>query len=160
MSKAFAMTGWRLGYAAGPKEIVEAMAKVQSHTTSHPASMAQVAGEAALREAGQDVLRMAAELERRRDAIVAILARLPGLTCVPPAGAFYVFPNVTGLFGRTIGGRTVTCGQDVAEALLETARVAVVPGEAFGSSDHIRISFSCAMDRIEEGLRRMAEAIA
>ena len=160
MSKAFAMTGWRLGYAAGAREIVDAMAKVQSHTTSHPASMAQVAGEAALREAGDDVRRMAAEFERRRDAIVALLAKLPGFTCVPPAGAFYVFPNVSGLFGRVIGGRKVTCGQDVAEALLETARVAVVPGEAFGSADHIRISFSCAMDVIEEGLRRIGEAIA
>jgi len=159
MSKAFAMTGWRLGYAAGPKPIVDAMAKVQSHTTSHPASMAQVAGEAALREAGEDVARMAAEFERRRDVIVALLALLPGVTCVPPAGAFYVFPNVTGLFGRTVGGRTVASGQDVAEALLEAARVAVVPGEAFGSRDHIRISFSCSMERIRDGLRRIGEAI-
>ncbi len=159
MSKAFAMTGWRVGYAAGPKEIIEAMAKVQSHTTSHPASMAQVAGEVALREAGEDVRRMAAEFERRRDAIVALLAKLPSVTCVPPAGAFYVFPNISGLFGRSIGGRVVTCGQDVAEALLETARVAVVPGEAFGSRDHIRISFSCARERIEEGFRRIGEAI-
>jgi len=159
MSKAFAMTGWRLGYAAGPREIVDAMAKVQSHTTSHPASMTQVAGEVALREAGEDVRRMASEFERRRDAIVALLAKLPGLTCVPPAGAFYVFPNVTGLFGRAIGGREVASGQDVAEALLETARVAVVPGEAFGSPDHIRISFSCAMERIEEGMRRIGAAI-
>ncbi len=158
MSKAFAMTGWRVGYAAGPKELIDAMGKVQSHATSHPASMAQVAGAAALREAGEDVARMAAEFERRRDATLALLARLPGFSCVPPAGAFYVFPNVSGLFGRAIGGRTVRCGQDVSEALLETARVAVVPGEAFGSRDHIRISFSCAMERIEEGLRRIGEA--
>jgi aspartate aminotransferase len=80
--------------------------------------------------------------------------------CVPPAGAFYVFPNVSGLFGRAIGGRTIASGQDLSEALLETARVAVVPGEAFGSRDHIRISFSCAMERIEEGLRRIGAAIA
>jgi aspartate aminotransferase len=158
MSKAFAMTGWRLGYAAGPKEIVDAMAKVQSHTTSHPASMSQVAGEVALREASDDVRRMAAEFEKRRNAIVAMLSKLDGLTCVPPDGAFYVFPNVSGWFGRAIGGKTVTCGQDVAEALLTTARVAVVPGEAFGSRDHIRISFSCAMDRIEDGLRRIGDA--
>jgi aspartate aminotransferase len=158
MSKAFAMTGWRLGYAAGPKEFVDAMGKVQSHTTSHPTSISQFAGEIALREAENDVRRMAAEFEKRRDAIVARLAELSGLTCVPPAGAFYVFPNVSGWFGRAIGGRTVTCGQDVAEALLETARVAVVPGEAFGSRDHIRISFSCGPQRIEEGLRRIGEA--
>jgi len=78
---------------------------------------------------------------------------------VPPAGAFYVFLNVSGLFGRSIGRRVVTSGQDVAEALLETARVAVVPGEAFGSPDHIRISFSCAMETIEEGMKRIGEAI-
>jgi aspartate aminotransferase len=160
MSKAFAMTGWRLGYAAGPKEIIEAMAIVQSHTTSHPSSISQVAGEAALRGAEPDVRRMAAEFEARRDVAVGLLARLRGVTCVPPAGAFYLFPNVSGLFGRAIGGRTVASGQDVSEALLETARVAVVPGEAFGSSDHIRISFSCAMERIEEGMRRIGAAIA
>ena len=159
MSKAFAMTGWRLGYAAGPKAIIDAMAKVQSHTTSHPASITQAAGEAALRQAGEDVRKMAVAFERRRDAIVALIAKLPRVTCVPPAGAFYVFPNVSGLFGRTIGGRVVTCGQDVAEALLAAARVAVVPGEAFGSSDHIRISFSCEMAQIEEGLQRIGDAI-
>lgn len=160
MSKAFAMTGWRVGYAAGPKEIVDAMAKVQSHTTSHPASMAQVAGEAALREAGEDVRRMAAEFERRRDAMVARLAELPSVTCVPPAGAFYVFPNVSGLFGRSINKRVVTCGQDVAEALLETARVAVVPGEAFGSREHVRISFSCSRETIAEGLSRIGASLS
>jgi aspartate aminotransferase len=160
MSKAFAMTGWRIGYAAGPKEIVDAMAKVQSHTTSHPASMAQVAGEAALRGAGADVARMAAEFEGRRNAIMASIAKLPGVSCVTPDGAFYVFPNVSGLFGRTIGGRVVSCGQDVAEVLLESARVAVVPGEAFGSRDHIRISFSCSRERIDEGLRRIAATLA
>jgi len=159
MSKAFAMTGWRLGYAAGPKSIIDAMAKVQSHTTSHPASISQVAGEAALKGANHDVRRMAVEFESRRNAIIALIAKLPGVTCVPPAGAFYVFPNVSGLFGRKLAGRVVTCGQDVAEALLETARVAVVPGEAFGSSDHIRISFSCAMETIEEGMKRIGEAI-
>ena len=159
MSKAFAMTGWRLGYAAGPKPIIDAMAKIQSHTTSHPSSISQAAGEAALREAGDDVRRMAAEFERRRDAIVGLLGTMPDLRCVAPAGAFYVFPNVSGLFGRTIGGRAIGCGQDVAEALIETARVAVVPGEAFGSADHIRISFSCSMERIEDGMRRIAAAI-
>jgi aspartate aminotransferase len=160
MSKAFAMTGWRLGYAAGPKRIIEAMARVQSHTTSHPASISQAAGEGALSGAADDVLRMAGEFARRRDAMAAGLAAIPGLTLVPPAGAFYAFPNVTGLFGRSIGGRRVASGQDVAEALLETARVAVVPGEAFGSKDHVRLSFSCSMERIDDGLRRLRGALA
>ncbi|HEX4823205.1 MAG TPA: pyridoxal phosphate-dependent aminotransferase [Candidatus Polarisedimenticolaceae bacterium] len=160
MSKAFAMTGWRLGYAAGPRDVIEAMGRVQSHSTSHPAAMAQAAGEVALRWAGDDVRTMTAEFERRRDAIVAGLAKLPGFSCVRPSGAFYVFPNVSALFGRSIGGRTVRSGQDVAEALLDTARVAVVPGEAFGSRDHVRLSFSCALARIEDGLARIAQAIA
>ena len=160
MSKAFAMTGWRLGYAAGPKAIIDAMAAVQSHATSHPASIAQAAGEAALAEAGEDVRAMAKAVAARRDRIVAALAAIPGVSCVPPAGAFYVFPNVSRLFGRSIGGRAVACGQDLAEALLETARVAVVPGEAFGSRDHIRISYSCSRETIDEGMKRIAEALS
>ena len=159
MSKAYAMTGWRLGYAAGPKTIIDAMGKVQSHATSHPSSISQAAGAAALTDAGEDITRMAAEFERRRNSIVGKLKELPGITCVSPAGAFYVFPNVSGLFGRSIGGKKVTSGQEMAEALLESARVAVVPGEAFGSRDHIRISFSCSMETIGEGMRRIGEAL-
>lgn len=160
MSKAFAMTGWRLGYAAGPKAILEAMGKVQSHATSHPASMAQYAGAVALRDAGDAVAAMAREFQARRDAVVRRLEGIPGLTCVRPDGAFYVFPNVSGLFGRTIAGRTLTCGQDVAELLLESARVAVVPGEAFGSARHIRISYSCSIETLDAGLDRIAETLA
>ena len=103
---------------------------------------------------------MAAEFERLRDAIVASLAEFTGVTFVPPAGAFYVFPDIAGLFERAIDGRSVECGQDVAETLLETARFAVVPGKASGSRDHFRISFSCAMERIEGGMRRIGAAIA
>ena len=160
VSKTFAMTGWRLGYAAGPKEIVEAMAKVQSHTTSRPASISQAAAKAALSESEADVRRMAAEFAKRRDFIVEGIAALPGVTLVPPAGAFYVYPNVSGLFGRTIGGRVVRSGQDVAEALLDAARIAVVPGEAFGTTDHVRLSFACSMDRIREARVRLRAALA
>ena len=160
VSKAFAMTGWRLGYAAGPKEIVEAMAKVQSHTTSHPASMSQVAAAAALAESEADVRRMAGKFAERRDVVVEGLGRIPGVTLVPPAGAFYVYPNVSGLFGRTVRGRAVNSGQDVAEALLDAARIAVVPGEAFGTAEHVRLSFACSMDVIREGLARMSRGLA
>jgi aspartate aminotransferase len=160
MSKAFAMTGWRLGYAAGPKAWVEAMGMVQSHATSHPASMTQAAGEAALRRAGDDVRAMAVAFERRRDLMVALLTKVPGFGCVTPAGAFYAFPNISGLFGKAIGGKRVHSGQEVAVALLETARVAVVPGEAFGSAEHIRLSFSCSRERIDQGIARIAAALA
>jgi aspartate aminotransferase len=160
VSKAFAMTGWRLGYAAGPKPILDAMAKVQSHTTSHPASMSQVAAGAALSESEPDVRRMAAKFAERREVIVRGIAATPGLSLVPPAGAFYVYPNVSGLFGKTIGERTVRSGQDVAEALLLAARIAVVPGEAFGTTEHVRMSFACSMARLREGLERLRAALA
>jgi aspartate aminotransferase len=160
MSKAFAMTGWRLGYAAGPKAVIDAMARVQSHSTSHPASISQEAGLAALTSAEDEVRAMVAQFARRREVMVAGLRAIPGITLAAPAGAFYVFPNVSGVFGRAIGGRTITSGQDLAEALLEHARVVVVPGEAFGSPLHVRISFSCETSRIEEGLRRIRALLA
>jgi aspartate aminotransferase len=160
VSKAFAMTGWRLGYAAGPKAIIDAMAKVQSHTTSHPASMSQVAAATALAESEADVRRMAAKFAERRDVMVEGLGQIPGVTLVPPAGAFYVYPNVSGLFGRTVRGRVVSSGQDVAQALLEAGRIAVVPGEAFGTAEHVRLSFACSMDVIREGLARMSQGLA
>jgi len=150
----------RLGYAAGPKEIVDAMAKVRSHTTSHPASISQVAAQAALADSEGDVRRMAAKFAERREVIVEGIGSLPGVTLVPPAGAFYVYPNVAGLFGREIGGRTVRSGQDVAEALLAAARIAVVPGEAFGTTHHVRLSFACSMSRIREGIARLQAALA
>ena len=159
VSKAFAMTGWRLGYAAGPKSIIDAMAKVQSHTTSHPSSMSQVAAAAALTDSDADVRRMAAKFAERRDVMVDGLAKIPGVTLVPPAGAFYVYPNVSGLFGRTVRGRVVKSGQDVAHALLEAGRIAVVPGEAFGTAHHVRLSFACSMDVIREGLLRMTRGL-
>lgn len=160
MSKAFAMTGWRLGYAAGPKAVIDAMARIQSHSTSHPASISQEAGLAALTSAEEEVRAMVAQFARRREVMVAGLRAIPGITLAAPAGAFYVFPNVSGVFGRAIGGRTIGSGQDLAEALLEKAQVVVVPGEAFGSPQHVRLSFSCETPRIEEGLRRIRALLA
>jgi aspartate aminotransferase len=103
---------------------------------------------------------MAARFAERREVVVGGIAGLPGITLVPPAGAFYVYPNVSGLFGRRVGGRIVSSGQDVAEALLEAARIAVVPGEAFGTAEHVRLSFACSMTQIREGLARMKAALA
>jgi len=143
-----------------PTSVVDAMAKVQSHTTSHPASISQVAAQAALADSEADVRRMAAKFAERREVIVEGIGSLPGVTLVPPAGAFYVYPNVAGLFGREIGGRMVRSGQDVAEALLAAARIAVVPGEAFGTTHHVRLSFACSMSRIREGIARLQAALA
>lgn len=160
MSKAFAMTGWRVGYAAAPREIAEAIGRVQSHSTGHPASMSQEAAVAALALDGAAVAAMAREFERRRDEVAAALREIPGVSCVPPEGAFYAFPNVSGLFGKTLAdGGVVRSGQDVALRLLARAHVALVPGEAFGSERHVRLSFACSIERLREGLRRMREAL-
>ena len=160
MSKAFAMTGWRVGWAAAPKAIASEISKVQSHSTGHPPSMAQFASVEAFRSARDTVAAMAREFEARRGVVMGRLAEIPGMRCVPPDGAFYVFPNVSGLFGKTVAGRTLKTGEDVALALLDAAQVAVVPGEAFGSASHVRISFSCSRERIAEGFARMARALA
>jgi aspartate aminotransferase len=159
-SKAFAMTGWRIGYAAGPKGVIDAMGKVQSHATAHPTSISQYASVTALREAEPDVRRMAAEFSERRTEIVKRLAEIPGVSCLAPEGAFYVFPDVTRLLGRRLGDTLVETSQDLSLALLERARVAVVPGEAFGAPGHIRLSFAVSRDRIREGISRIAEALA
>jgi len=132
-----------------------------------PPPAAEVAAEPAKRRsptaaepALADVRRMAAKFAERREVIVRGITATPGLSLVPPAGAFYVYPNVSGLFGRTIGERTVRSGQDVAEALLLAARIAVVPGEAFGTTEHVRMSFACSMARLREGLERLQAALA
>lgn len=156
MSKSYSMTGWRLGYAAGPRDIIDGMAKVQSHSTSNPTSIAQWAGLAALQSAGDDVERMRQEFEVRRDLIMRRLGAIPGIACIPPDGAFYAFPNVSAYFS---GGR-ISSALDLAGYLLENARVAVVPGEAFGSPHHIRLSYACSLSQIEEGMDRIATALA
>lgn len=160
MSKAFSMTGWRLGYAAGPHDVIDAMGKIQSHSTSNPTSIAQWAGLEALRSAEDDVTRMVVEFERRRDAMLERLLSMPGVTCPRPAGAFYAFPNVSAHFGRSHDGGTVGSSLDLAAYLLEGARVAVVPGEAFGAPENIRLSYAASLDDIEEGMTRIAEALA
>ncbi len=159
LSKSYSMTGWRVGYAAGPREIIDAMGKIQSHSTSNATSIAQWAGVEALRSAGADVVRMVAEFERRRDQILAGLRALPGVTCSRPEGAFYAFPNVGAYFGRRAGDRVIDTALDLAAYLLEEARVAVVPGEAFGAPANIRLSYAAPTEQIAEGMERMAGAL-
>jgi aspartate aminotransferase len=162
-SKAYAMTGWRIGYAAGPREVIRAMTDVQSQVTSNPSSVAQWAAVEALGGPQGEVATMAAEFDRRRRLIVSGLNALPGVSCVMPKGAFYAFANVAGLYGRTWtqDGRSSTLrgSLDVAAFLLEQARVAVVPGLDFGSDAHVRLSYATSEALIREGLARMAAAI-
>ncbi|HVN75714.1 MAG TPA: pyridoxal phosphate-dependent aminotransferase [Thermoanaerobaculaceae bacterium] len=159
-SKAFSMTGWRLGYAAGPREIIAACSKVQSHNTSNATSFVQKAAVVALKDCAMDVERMRQEFERRRGAIVYRLRSLPEVSCASPSGAFYVMPNVARYLDREFGGAPVRNTYGLSYYLLKEAHVAVVPGEAFGTDAHVRISFATSMERIEEGCRRIREALA
>jgi aspartate aminotransferase len=163
-SKAYAMTGWRIGYAAGPRELIRAMTDAQSQVTSNPSSIAQWAAIEALTGPQDEVAKMAGEFDRRRRHVITGLNALPGVRCPMPKGAFYAFPNVSGLFGRTWrraeGPHRLGSSLDVTAFLLEAARVAVVPGKDFGSDAHIRMSYATGDALICEGLARMAAAIA
>jgi aspartate aminotransferase len=163
-SKAYAMTGWRIGYAAGDRAVIKAMTDVQSQVTSNPSSVAQWAAVEALTGLQDEVAKMAGEFDRRRRLIVAGLNALPGVRCVMPKGAFYAFANISGLFGRTWrkpeGAVTLKSSLDVTGFLLEEARVAVVPGKDFGSDAHVRLSYATSDTLISEGLARMGAALA
>ncbi len=156
LSKTYAMTGWRLGYVLGPASIVSAMHKLQSQSTSNPTSIVQKAAIAAL-TGSQDCLKeMLTGYIALRDKVVAGLRAIPGLTCASPNGAFYAYPNVSHYFGR--GG--MNSASDVARRLLHDAHVVVVPGEAFGTQEHVRLSYAVADDRLAEGLARMRKFFA
>ena len=155
MSKTFAMTGWRLGYAIAHREIIAALAKIQSHSTSNPSSIAQVAALEALNGDDADVRRMYEAYSERRNWLVPALNRVQGICCLDPDGAFYVFPDIKAFIGRG----PVHDSQSFANFLLDEARVAVVPGAAFGLDQHIRISYATSMERIREGVARIAAAV-
>lgn len=159
VSKAFAMTGWRIGYAAGPKPLIAAMANIQSQSTSNPTSISQKAAVAALRDGDTFTQHMMKEFDRRRRYMVGRLNAMPGVTCLMPTGAFYAFPNVSGIFNRSHGGGKIQTAADLATYLLQEAKVAVVPGEPFGSASHIRLSYATSMEAITHGLERMKTAL-
>lgn len=159
VSKAYAMTGWRIGYAAGPKPLLTAMANIQSQSTSNPCSISQKAAVAALRYGEPFTKTMVMEFDRRRRVMVERLNAMPGVTCRMPTGAFYAFPNVSGLLSKQWKGQPIGSAAGLATYLLNEAQVAVVPGEPFGSDVHIRLSYATAMDAIERGLSRIQEAI-
>jgi aspartate/methionine/tyrosine aminotransferase len=159
-SKAFSMTGWRLGYAAGPREIIAACSKVQSHNTSNATSFVQKAGVVALKECAMDIERMRQEFERRRNFVAYKLRALPRVSCASPSGAFYVMPNVAAYLDREFQGAPIRNTYGLSYYLLKEAHVAVVPGEAFGTDEHVRISFATSTERLEEGMRRIERALA
>ena len=155
LSKTYAMTGWRIGFGLVPPAIVQAMTKLQSHSTSNPCSISQKAAVEALRGPQESVGIMLAEYRRRRDFVVAQLRAIPGVLCNEPQGAFYVYPNVSVAIGRNGIANTLV----LAERLLQEASVAVVPGEAFGTDRHVRISYATSMTELARGLDRIHDFI-
>lgn len=156
LSKTYAMTGWRLGYALGPAAVIKQMSKLQSQSTSNPTSIVQKAAVAALNGSQQCVADMGTEYVQLRDRIVKGIAEIPGLTCYKPEGAFYAYPNVSAYIGRD----GMKSGGDVARRLLTEAHVVAVPGEAFGTNEHIRLSYATTAAEIDRGLGRMKEFFA
>jgi aspartate aminotransferase len=155
LSKTYAMTGWRIGFALAPQEIIGAMMKLQSHSTSNPTSIAQKAAIEAMRGSQDSVTGMLAEYRKRRDFVVARLQKIPGVKITMPKGAFYAYPNISVAFGS---GR-VKSAMDFASELLAKSYVAVVPGEAFGTNEHVRISYATSMTELERGLDRIEKFI-
>jgi aspartate aminotransferase len=156
LSKTYAMTGWRAGFALGPKQIISAMSKLQSQSTSNTTSMVQKAAIAALTSSQACVAEMRADYIKLRDRVLAGFKTIPGLTCTVPQGAFYVYPNVSAFIGK--GG--LKSAADVASKLLTEAHVVVVPGEAFGTTEHIRLSYAVSADVVDKGVERMRDYFA
>jgi len=160
VSKAFAMTGWRVGFTVAPKPVVEAMATLQGQSTTHAAAVAQAAALAALEGPTDDLEMMRGEFDKRRKVMVARLREIPGVKCVEPKGAFYAFPDLSAFIGKkTPEGKKIETDAQLCEWLIEAARVAVVPGSAFHAPGFVRLSYATSMKNVEEGVKRMAEAL-
>jgi aspartate aminotransferase len=154
-SKTFSMTGWRMGYTAGPLEVIKAMGRLQDHMTSNPVTFAQDAAIAAFGDDGGAVEKMRAEFERRAKYMAQRLNSIKGVECSEPTGAFYCFPDVSSHYDRTINGAEIGGSMDFAKALLEQANVALVPGLPFGCDGNVRLSFACSIKQITKGLDRL-----
>lgn len=159
VSKAYAMTGWRIGYAVGPKELIKAMTDIQSQSTSNPTSIAQKASIEALRGPHDSVRRMVREFDERRRVMVDGLHSIKGIRCPTPTGAFYAFPNISRFLWKRHKDRLIKSSTDLADFLLAEAEVSVVPGEAFGRDAHIRLSYATSLENIKEGLKRIGGAL-
>jgi aspartate aminotransferase len=160
LSKSHAMTGWRMGYAAGPDNVIAAMTEIQSQSTSNATSIVQKAAIEALLGDQSFIPKMVAEFKKRREAIVGALNGISGITCATPPGAFYVFPKVSALYGKNYKGKTISTSNDFSEFLLDEANVAVIAGGAFGNDDYIRLSYATSMELIVEGMKRIDGAVA
>lgn len=160
VSKAYSMTGWRLGFAAGPPDIINGMAKIQSHTTSNACSVSQKAGLEALTGPQHDVAKMVAEFQRRRNYMLTRLQAIPNVSCFKPRGAFYIFPNFSAYYAKEFNNTPIRNSYGLAYYLLKEANVAIVPGDAFGADDCIRLSYATSMPNIEKAMDRIIEALS
>ena len=160
VAKTYAMTGWRVGWLVGPADVVKAATNLQSHATSNVANVSQVAAVEALTGDLSAVADMRAAFDRRRQTMVAMLDAIPGVTCPTPEGAFYCYPSVKGVLGRTLRGRTPQTSVELAELVLDEVGVAVVPGEAFGTPGYFRLSYALGDDDLVKGVQRMADLLA
>jgi len=159
LSKSYAMTGWRIGYAAGPEYIIQAMNRIQSHSTSNASSISQAAAVEALIGTQDFIDQMKKDFVKRRDYMYNELTSIDGISCYKPGGAFYLFPNVSALFKKSAGEYSIHNSIDMAMYLLSAARVSVVPGSAFGSEGFIRLSYSASMEKLEEAVKRIKMAL-
>ncbi len=159
VSKSYSMTGWRIGYAAGDKRVIEAMNNLQGQSTSNPTSISQKAATEALKGSQKEVKRMAREFEKRKNYIVERLNNIPGIRCFNPQGAFYVFPNISWFFGKKYSRSEIRNSVDFTNFLLEEAKVAVVPGVEFGADDYVRISYATSMEEIKKGVDRIEKVV-
>ncbi|MBS3820017.1 pyridoxal phosphate-dependent aminotransferase [bacterium] len=160
VSKSYSMTGWRIGFAAGPPDIIKGMAKIQSHTTSNPCSVSQKAGLEALQGPQYDVSRMRAEFQRRRNYGLMRLQSIPHISCFKPPGAFYLFPNLSYYYDKEFNNFRIRNSYGMAYYLLKEAQVAIVPGDAFGADDYIRISYATSMENLEKGMDRIIGSLS
>jgi aspartate aminotransferase len=156
-SKSYSMTGWRIGYAAADKQVIDAMSNLQDHSTSNPTSFAQKAAVVALSGTQEPVKQMVIEFKKRRDYMAKELNQIPGITCLLPQGTFYAFPNISKILGKVCEGQVIENSNILAEMLLTQAKVAVIPGSAFGDDNYLRISYATSMDNIANGLNRIKE---
>jgi len=160
VAKTYAMTGWRVGWMIGPRDVIGAATNLQSHSTSNVSNVAQAAALAAVRGDLEAVARMRDAFARRGRMMYEMLSNIPGVTCLEPQGAFYCFPSFEGVLGREIGGRTPNDTLELCEILLDVAKVAIVPGEAFGAPGYARLSFALGDDDLGEGVRRIADILS
>jgi len=158
-SKAYSMTGWRLGYCAGPQNLINAINILQSHSTSNATTFVQYAALEALKLPAEIVADFVLKFDKRRKLVLDLINEIPNVTCSIPKGAFYVFPDFSAYYGKTFGGKSIKSSMELAAYLLEEARVSVVPGAAFGMDNYLRISYAISEDRIIEGLHRIAQAL-